>query len=65
MIRLYAGWLDNYPLWSIEDPLAEDDWEGWQAITRTGQSATGWDDVFVTNPDIIRRGVATGVATRF
>ena len=63
MIRLYAGWLDNYPLWSIEDPLSEHDWEGWQAITRElgGRAQFVGDDVFVTNPAIIRRAVAEGV----
>ncbi len=63
MIRLYAGWLDNYPLWSIEDPLSEDDWKGWQAITRElGRRAQlVGDDVFVTNPAIIRKAVAEGV----
>lgn len=63
MIRLFASWLDNYPIWSIEDPLAEDDWTGWQAITRElgGRAQLVGDDVFVTNPDIIRRGVTDGV----
>jgi enolase len=63
MIRLYAKWLDNYPLWSIEDPLAEDDWSGWQAITKElgGRAQLVGDDVFVTNPAIIRRGIAEGV----
>jgi enolase len=64
MIRLYANWLDNYPLWSIEDPLAEDDWSGWQALTKElgGRAQLVGDDVFVTNPAIIRRGIAEGVA---
>jgi enolase len=63
MIRLFANWLDNYPIWSIEDPLAEDDWKGWQAITRElgSRAQLVGDDVFVTNPEIIRRGVADGV----
>ena len=53
---------DNYPLWSIEDPLSEDDWKGWQAITRARPSAIlVGDDVFVTNPAIIRKAVAEGV----
>ncbi|HEY4310065.1 MAG TPA: phosphopyruvate hydratase [Pirellulales bacterium] len=63
MIRLYANWLDNYPLWSIEDPLAEDDWSGWQALTKElgSRAQLVGDDVFVTNPAIIRRGIAEGV----
>lgn len=63
MIRLYATWLDNYPLWSIEDPLAEQDWQGWQAITGElgARAQLVGDDVFVTNPAIIRRAVAEGV----
>jgi enolase len=63
MIRLFAGWLDNYPIRSIEDPLAEHDWNGWKAITRElGQRVQlVGDDVFVTDPAIIRRAVAEGV----
>jgi enolase len=60
MTALYAEWLDAYPLVSLEDPLAEDDWPGWQALT----SALGakvqvvGDDLFVTNPERLRRGIA-------
>jgi enolase len=60
MTALYAEWLDAYPIVSLEDPLAEDDWASWQALT----SALGakvqvvGDDLFVTNPERIRRGVA-------
>jgi enolase len=60
MTALYAEWLDAYPLVSLEDPLAEDDWPGWQALT----SALGakvqvvGDDLFVTNPGRLRRGIA-------
>ena len=63
MIRLYASWIDNYPIWSIEDPLAEQDWDGWQAITRElgRRVQLVGDDVFVTNPAIIRRAIAEHV----
>ena len=56
----YRQWLDAYPLVSIEDPLAEDDWAAWQALTaEVGHlvQVVG-DDLFVTNPDRLRRGIA-------
>jgi enolase 1/2/3 len=64
MIDLYRGWLDEYPIVSIEDGLAEDDWEGWAKLT----SALGdrcqlvGDDVFVTNTERLARGIESGVA---
>jgi enolase len=63
MIRLFAGWLDNYPIYSIEDPLSEHDWEGWKAITRElgPRVQLVGDDVFVTDPATIRRAVAEQV----
>jgi enolase len=63
MIQLYEDWIRQYPIVSIEDGLAEGDWEGWKQLT----AATGarvqlvGDDVFVTNPDILRRGIADKV----
>jgi enolase len=63
MIALYQRWTANYPIWSIEDGLAESDWVGWQALTqRLGDriQLIG-DDIFVTNPAIIRRGIAEGI----
>ena len=64
MIRLYEDWLRQYPIISIEDGLAEDDWTGWQALTRElgGRVQLIGDDVFVTNPEILKRGIADGVA---
>jgi enolase len=64
MVRLYEDWLRQYPIVSIEDGLAEGDWEGWQALTRElgGRAQLVGDDVFVTNPEILRRGIAEGVA---
>jgi enolase 1/2/3 len=64
MIDLYRGWLDEYPIVSIEDGLAEDDWEGWAKLT----SALGercqlvGDDLFVTNTERLARGIESGVA---
>ena len=64
MVRLYEDWLRQYPIVSIEDGLAEGDWEGWRALTRElgGRAQLVGDDVFVTNPEILRRGIAEGVA---
>jgi enolase len=64
MIDLYAGWADRYPLVSIEDGLAEDDWDGWRALTeRLGSrlQLVG-DDLFVTSTERLRRGIARGIA---
>lgn len=64
MIDLYAGWREKYPLVSVEDGLAEDDWDGWKVITaRLGDvlQLVG-DDLFVTNVERIRRGVSEGCA---
>jgi enolase len=63
MIDLFAGWVQQFPILSVEDGLAEDDWEGWRALTeRLGDrlQLVG-DDIFVTNPAIIRRAVAEHV----
>ena len=64
MIALYQDWVARYPIVSIEDGLAEGDWDGWKALTDalgTRVQLVG-DDVFVTNPKILREGVARGVA---
>jgi enolase len=63
MIEMYADWLRQYPIISIEDGLAEGDWEGWKALTQALGSRLQLvgDDVFVTNPDILMRGIADGV----
>jgi enolase len=61
---IYASWLDAYPIVSLEDPLAEDDWAGWQELTaRLGsQVQIVGDDIFVTNPERLRRGIETSAA---
>jgi enolase len=64
MTRTYAEWLDAYPLVSIEDPLAEEDWDGWRDMTAEvgGRVQVVGDDIFVTNPERLRRGVSEHVA---
>jgi enolase len=63
MVRLYEEWLRDYPIISIEDGLAEGDWEGWQMLTRElgARVQLVGDDVFVTNPEILKRGIAEEV----
>jgi enolase len=60
MVRLYADLVDRYPIVSIEDGLAEDDWDGWKLLTREIGSRVQLvgDDLFVTNPVRLRRGIA-------
>jgi len=64
MTDYYADLVANYPIVSLEDPLAEDDWEGWIALTnRLGEQVQiVGDDLFVTNPDRIEEGIARGAA---
>jgi enolase len=58
-----AGLCDRYPIVSIEDGMAEDDWDGWRALTdRLGRLQLVGDDVFVTSPDRLRYGIERGVA---
>jgi enolase len=63
MVRLYEEWLRDYPIISIEDGVAEGDWEGWQMLTRElgARVQLVGDDVFVTNPEILKRGIADRV----
>ncbi|RKY22529.1 MAG: phosphopyruvate hydratase [Planctomycetota bacterium] len=63
-VSLYAEWCDKYPIVSIEDGLAEDDWEGWKHLTaELGRRVQlVGDDIFVTNAEIISRGIEEGVA---
>ena len=63
MIDLYEQWISNFPIWSIEDGLAENDWIGWKTLTArlSDRVQLIGDDIFVTNPAIIRRGIAEGI----
>ena len=64
MIDYYTGLVEGFPLVSIEDPLSEDDWDGWKAITTALGSRVQLvgDDLFVTNPTRLARGIAEGAA---
>jgi enolase len=59
MIRMYEDWIRQYPIVSIEDGLAESDWEGWKLLTSALGSKVQLvgDDVFVTNPEILKKGI--------
>jgi len=64
IVDLYANWVDKYPIVSIEDGMAEDDWQGWKMMTdRLGKNVQiVGDDVFVTNTKILREGIRQGIA---
>jgi enolase len=64
MVAMYEEWVNQYPIISIEDGLAEGDWDGWKTLTRTlgDRVQLVGDDVFVTNPEILRRGITEGIA---
>ncbi len=64
MIRMLVDWAAHYPIISIEDGMAEEDWRGWQMLTAELGSRVQLvgDDVFVTNPDILKRGIDEQVA---
>jgi len=63
MVEFYRKWVDQYPIISIEDGLAEDDWDGWQEMTSTlGKKVQlVGDDLFVTNTKRLARGIQLGV----
>ena len=63
MVQLYEDWLRQYPIASIEDGLAEGDWDGWKSLTTAlgAKVQLVGDDVFVTNPEILKRGIADGI----
>jgi enolase len=64
MVRLYADWARQYPILSIEDGLAQDDWEGWKALTDElgDKIQLVGDDLFVTSTERLERGIEEGVA---
>jgi enolase len=59
LTKIYAGWLEKYPIKSIEDGLAEDDWAGWAHLTKELGSKVQLvgDDIFVTNPERLSKGI--------
>jgi enolase len=64
MVKLYADWVRQYPIISIEDGLAQDDWEGWSILTKELGSKIQLvgDDLFVTSTERLQRGIEEGVA---
>ena len=64
MVKHWAGWVAKYPIVSLEDGLAEDDWDGWKALTdKLGDRCQlVGDDLFVTNTERLARGIETGCA---
>ena len=65
MVRFWVGLLDAFPIVSIEDGLAQDDWDGWANLTAElgARCQLVGDDIFVTNPDRLARGIREHVAT--
>ena len=63
MIALYDDWMRQYPILSIEDGLGEGDWPGWRRLTQAlgGRIQLVGDDIFVTNPAILKEGIAQGI----
>ncbi len=64
MVKFYEEWVKNYPIISIEDGMAENDWKGWSMLTEAIGDRTQLvgDDVFVTNTEILEKGIVEGIA---
>ncbi|MGA2613444.1 MAG: phosphopyruvate hydratase [Spirochaetia bacterium] len=64
MVRHWTDWIQQYPIVLLEDGMAENDWLGWQALTRElgGRVELVGDDIFCTNPQILKKGIEQGVA---
>jgi enolase len=64
IVEFWSNWVRQYPIVSIEDGLAEDDWDGWKLVTKQlgAKLQLVGDDVFVTNPKIFARGISEGIA---
>ena len=64
MVRYYAKWVKDYPIVSLEDGLAEDDWDGWVLLTKElgGKIQLVGDDIFVTNIERLQQGIDKSVA---
>ena len=63
MVEMYADWVRQYPIVSIEDGVAESDWHGWKLLTKAlgDRVQLVGDDVFVTNPEILKQGIAEAI----
>jgi len=64
LVKLYSRWVKRYPIVSIEDGMAEGDWKGWEMLTEALDDTVQivGDDIFVTNPEILARGIESDVA---
>jgi enolase len=64
MVEFWAGWVKQYPIVSIEDGMAENDWDGWKLMTESlgGKIQLVGDDIYVTNTSIFARGIERGIA---
>ena len=64
MVRFWAKWVNDYPIVSLEDGLAENDWDGWKHLTEqlSGKIQLVGDDLFVTNTEFLQKGIDKGVA---
>ncbi len=64
MVAFWTDWARQYPIWSLEDGLAEQDWDGWRLLTEKlgGKIKLVGDDIFVTNPAILKQAIEKGVA---
>jgi enolase len=64
MVRFWERWVNQYPIISIEDGMAENDWEGWKMLTEAigSRCQLVGDDLFVTNTEFLRKGIASGTA---
>ena len=64
LVGFWADWIERYPIVSIEDGMDEDDWDGWKTLTDEigGRVQLVGDDLFVTNPEILERGIREGAA---
>jgi enolase len=64
MVEFWSEWIESYPIVSLEDGLAEDDWDGWKSLTEAigDRVQLIGDDLFVTNTEVLQRGIDSGVA---
>jgi enolase len=64
MVAFWKSWVDQYPIVSLEDGLAQDDWEGWKLLTKTlgDRVQIVGDDLLVTNPERVRRAIKENAA---